>query len=72
MREVTLTTGAEHDVFSRWRRRFCYTQRSGVCAAIKRQYRRRCRRAEVDAVADSMTGLIENDCDRGTCDECAA
>lgn len=32
---------AEDDVFSKWRRRYCYTDRAGVCAKIKRNARRR-------------------------------
>lgn len=36
-------TAAEQDVVS-WRRRYCYLQRAGVTAGIKRQMRRRERR----------------------------
>lgn len=39
--------GDEYDVVSnngRWRRIYCYTQRTGVTAKIKRQIRRRERR----------------------------
>jgi hypothetical protein len=39
-----IRSSAEGDVFTTWRRRFCYTQRAGTCAKIKRQYRRRERR----------------------------
>jgi hypothetical protein len=35
------TKYAEDDVFSRWRHRYCYTRRAGVCAGIKRNARRR-------------------------------
>jgi hypothetical protein len=35
---------AEEDVFTSWRTYYCYTQRAGTCAKIKRQYRRRERR----------------------------
>lgn len=35
---------AEQDVFTGWRRVYCYTQRAGVCAKIKRNARRRERR----------------------------
>jgi|1185.fasta_scaffold06186_5 hypothetical protein len=38
------TKYAEDDVFSRWRRVYCYTDRAGVCAKIKRGARRRERR----------------------------
>lgn len=34
----------EDDVFGSWRRAYCYTQRAGVCARIKRGARRRERR----------------------------
>jgi hypothetical protein len=34
----------EQDVHTRWRRLYCYTQRAGVTAKIKRQTRRRERR----------------------------
>lgn len=40
--------GDEQDVVAaggRWRRMYCYTQRAGVTAKIKRQIRRRERRA---------------------------
>lgn len=30
----------EEDVFTGWRRLYCYTQRAGVCARVKRRYRR--------------------------------
>jgi hypothetical protein len=43
-------TGAEQDVICA-RRRYCYTQRAGVTAGIKRQMRRRERRqgrAQID------------------------
>ena len=62
--ELPLIDGSEVDVFTAWRRLLAYTQRAGVCKAVKRQYRRRCRRHDSVAIADSMTGLIENDCDR--------
>jgi len=38
------TRSTEDDVFSSWRRVYCYTQRAGVCARIKRGARRRERR----------------------------
>ena len=34
----------EQDVFTRWRRLYCYTDRAGVCHKIKRGARRRERR----------------------------
>jgi hypothetical protein len=34
-------TAAETDVFTRWRRIYCYTQRAGVTSSIKRTARRR-------------------------------
>lgn len=38
-------SGIEQDVVSRyWRRTYCYLQRAGVAAKIKRQIRRRERR----------------------------
>lgn len=41
---------AEVDVFTGWRRRYCYTQRAGVCGSIKRGARRRERREAKDAI----------------------
>jgi len=38
-----LKGGAEWDVFTKWRKSLCYTQRSGVCAKVKRRARRRLR-----------------------------
>lgn len=38
-------TGAEQDVICGWRTWYCYTKRPGVTAGIKRQIRRRARRA---------------------------
>lgn len=34
-------SAAEDDVFTRWRRVYCYTQRAGVTSSIKRGARRR-------------------------------
>lgn len=34
----------EQDVLTSWRRFYCYTQRAGVCAQVKRGARRRERR----------------------------
>jgi hypothetical protein len=36
---------AEQDVFTRWRRLMCFTQRAGVCKSVKRAANRRDRRA---------------------------
>lgn len=44
MKELPAKDAAEQDVFTGWRRLMCYTRRPGVCKAIKRQYRKRCRR----------------------------
>jgi hypothetical protein len=42
---IPLKGGDEQDVFSQYARSVhCYTQRSGVCQAIKRKYNRRLRR----------------------------
>jgi hypothetical protein len=38
------TSGAERDVHSRWRRRFCWTQKAGAVKKIKRIGNRRERR----------------------------
>ncbi len=38
-----LKGGGEHDVLSKARKVYCYTQRAGVCAKIKRKARRRLR-----------------------------
>ena len=46
--------GAEHDVFSRWRKLLCYTQRPGVCKFIKRQYNRRLRKVHKQEVANAV------------------
>lgn len=43
-KRIPLTSGEEQDVFTRARRIYTYTSRSGVCQAIKRQYSRRLRR----------------------------
>lgn len=39
-----MRTGAEYDVHTAWRKAYCYTQRAGVCASVKRDTRRRERR----------------------------
>lgn len=39
-----VVTAAEYDVVTGWRRMYCYLQRAGVTAGIKRQIRRRERR----------------------------
>ena len=54
MTELPLVTAAEHDALTKWRRWLCYTQYAGVCASIKRQYRRRCRRNEARVIAEGM------------------
>ena len=36
--------GAEQDVFTRWRRLYCYTQRARVCKKVKTSASRRDRR----------------------------
>ena len=36
-----LRTGDENDVHTGWRRLYCYTQRAGVTAGVKRRTRRR-------------------------------
>lgn len=55
-------SGAEHDVLTRARRRYCYTQRAGVCRSLKRKYNRRVRqkgRAELRAVRGSSGPVPE-------------
>lgn len=42
---VPLKGGDEQDVLTDWRRWYTYTHRAGVCAAVKRRYNRRLRRA---------------------------
>jgi len=42
---IPMVSGAEYDVFTPWRRLYCYLQRPGICKAIKRQYNKRARRA---------------------------
>lgn len=42
---IPLKGGAEHDVFSGWRRVLCYTSRAGVCKSVKRKYNKRLRKA---------------------------
>jgi hypothetical protein len=37
-------SGDEQDVFTRWRRAYCWTQRAGACKRVKRQANRRERR----------------------------
>jgi hypothetical protein len=44
MMELPLKGGAEHDALTDWRKRLCYTSRSGACRKAKKSYRRRCRR----------------------------
>lgn len=36
-----IVTGDEQDTHTRWRRRYCYLQRAGATAGIKRRTRRR-------------------------------
>jgi hypothetical protein len=40
-----IKSAAEQDVFTGWRKLYCYTQRAGVTSRIKRQARRRERRS---------------------------
>lgn len=40
--------GFEADVFSRWRRFLCYTQRAGVCKKAKRKWNKRFRKEGKD------------------------
>lgn len=47
--------GGEQDVFTRWRRMLCYTQRGGVTSKIKRQARRRERREAKTAIRTETT-----------------
>lgn len=35
---------AEQDVFTSWRRAYCWTQRAGACKGVKRRANRRARR----------------------------
>lgn len=44
----------ENDVFTKWRHLYCYTQRAGVCAKIKRGARRRERREAKAAIRIEM------------------
>lgn len=50
------TRGREEDVFSSWRHIYCYTQRAGVCAEVKRGARRRERREAKVAIRAAMAG----------------
>ena len=43
-KRIPLKGGGEQDVFSGWRKVLCYTSRSGVCKAVKRQYSKRLRK----------------------------
>jgi len=43
-KRIPAINGCEQDVFTNARRFYCYTQRPGVCAHIKRGYQRRLRR----------------------------
>jgi len=52
MNKEPAKSGAEQDVVTKWRRAFCYTQKAGVCAGIKRQIRRRARRKGKRATED--------------------
>jgi hypothetical protein len=51
---IPLKGGAEQDVFSAWRKVLCYTRRSGVCSAIKRQYAKRMRQVHKREVRDAI------------------
>lgn len=50
VKRIPLKTAAEYDVLTTWRR--FYTQRAGVTAGIKRQYRRRERRMAKREISD--------------------
>ena len=39
-----MRTGDEYDALTRWRHRYCWTQRAGAVSAVKRRARRRERR----------------------------
>jgi hypothetical protein len=41
--KIKLANGNEQDVFTGWRKMYCYTHRPGVCQSIKRGYNRRLR-----------------------------
>lgn len=41
MPKTPAKSGDEQDVTSQWRKVYCYTQRPGVCAKVKRAMRRR-------------------------------
>ena len=40
-RDTKMNTADELDVLTKWRRMYCYTKRPGVCARVKRNFRRR-------------------------------
>lgn len=44
-RRIPMTRAEEYDALTRARRFYCWTQRAGAVAAVKRRYRRRERRA---------------------------
>lgn len=46
----------ENDVFGAWRRLYCYTQKAGTCARVKRRARRRERR---EAKVEIRQALVE-------------
>lgn len=46
----------EQDVHTPWRKLYCYTQRAGVTAKIKRQTRRRERREGKEFVREACDG----------------
>jgi hypothetical protein len=41
---IKMKSAAEYDGLTSWRRHYCYLQKAGVTAKIKRTYRRRYRR----------------------------
>ena len=49
-----IVTGEEQDVHTGWRHLYCYTQRAGVCAAVKRRTNRRERREGRSAIWEQL------------------
>lgn len=47
-RRITMNRAEEYDALTRARRFYCWTQRAGAVAAVKRRYRRRERRVSRD------------------------
>ena len=43
-RREKLKGGDEYDILTRARRRYCYTNKPGVCRKVKRRFNRRMRR----------------------------